>query len=281
MSKIKKKHIIKIAIILILICVIICGYFLYKYLHQNYIIPYGDEKVIAELRKEYDIGETYEHYEEPDIPFVYVPTYSVPLVTDKVEEEEEIKPEEKPKEEPSKLTKLMKEYEQVKGWIKIPNTVIDYPVVQGTNNDYYLKHNYKNEWNYNGSIFLDYAATPDAHNIVVYGHNMQADLMFTEITKYKKKKFGLENSEIYFDLNNGTTAKWHLVGAFATHQKYTYKFSSPFFSESTIEQFLSDIESYKYYDTDYDYSANSQFLTLITCSYEKADYRTVVIFARG
>lgn len=71
-------------------------------------------------------------------------------------------------------------------WINIDNTVIDYPVVQGEDNDIYLKHNFNNEKSISGTVFVDYRnSLNEDRNIVIYGHNMRNGSMFSDLNKFK------------------------------------------------------------------------------------------------
>lgn len=76
-------------------------------------------------------------------------------------------------------------------WIKIDNTIIDYPILQGNNNTDYLTLNYKNEYSSSGSIFLDYRNNKlfnDDLNII-YGHNLSYKIMFSELKYYKDRTY--------------------------------------------------------------------------------------------
>ena len=83
------------------------------------------------------------------------------------------------------------------GWLKIYNTSIDYPILQGKNNTDYLSLNYKNEYSSSGSIFLDYRNNKyfnDDFNII-YGHNLSYKAMFSELKNYKEKTYLNTHSE--------------------------------------------------------------------------------------
>lgn len=81
--------------------------------------------------------------------------------------------------------KLHTDYKQVVGRLTIPSLDIDQPVVQGQDNEYYLKHNYKNIKHPFGAIFLDCANQADASdkNTVIYGHNVKSGYMFHALEK--------------------------------------------------------------------------------------------------
>ena len=72
------------------------------------------------------------------------------------------------------LSALQAEYPDVKGWISIPGTCVDYPVLQSSADDpeYYLRRTYKGEHRTAGSIFFQWDCSPESKNLVVYGHNM-------------------------------------------------------------------------------------------------------------
>ena len=73
------------------------------------------------------------------------------------------------------------------GWIEIPGLSISYPVVQGTDNAYYLHHLFTGEYNSSGSIFADWHNQPDFAdpNTIVYGHNMKNGSMFGTLSHYQ------------------------------------------------------------------------------------------------
>lgn len=75
------------------------------------------------------------------------------------------------------------------GWIKIDNTNINYPILQDTDVLYYLNHTYNKKYNRNGSIFTLNAKLLGEEITVIYGHNMENKMMFSELEKYMNKNF--------------------------------------------------------------------------------------------
>ena len=77
------------------------------------------------------------------------------------------------------------------GWIYIEGTNINYPVVQGSDNDYYLKHLFDGSDNSAGCIFLDYRCSPDFsdRHSIIYGHHMKDKSMFSGLMSYKEQTF--------------------------------------------------------------------------------------------
>ena len=88
------------------------------------------------------------------------------------------------------LTKLKEVNKDIIGWIIINDTNIDYPILKGKDNSEYLNRNYKKEYAAAGSIFLDYRnGNLNEDYSVIYGHNMNANLMFGSIKNYKDQTY--------------------------------------------------------------------------------------------
>lgn len=82
------------------------------------------------------------------------------------------------------VKKLKEVNSDVKGWISIPNTNINYPILQGNDNNYYLNRDINKEYNRNGSIFMDYRNHEfNDNNTIIYGHNMNTEAMFSDLIK--------------------------------------------------------------------------------------------------
>src|SRR5690625_3364082 len=96
---------------------------------------------------------------------------------------------------------LLKEHDEVVGWITMDGTQIDYPVLQSDNNTDYLKKDYNDRVTRAGSIFLDLRndITPENKNTVVYGHRMKDGSMFQHLTKYMDEDFLREHQTFEFD----------------------------------------------------------------------------------
>lgn len=95
------------------------------------------------------------------------------------------------------FAELRKINEDIVAWIQIPGIGVDYPVVQGDDNEYYLHHTFRKEANKAGSIFLDYRNRADftEQRVIIYGHNMKDGSMFSNLKKYQdnafRKEFGI------------------------------------------------------------------------------------------
>ena len=77
------------------------------------------------------------------------------------------------------------------GWITVPGTTISYPIAQGADNEWYLRHTFLGQENPSGAIFMDYRNTPDFSDphTLVYGHNMLDDSMFAPLHSWNGEHF--------------------------------------------------------------------------------------------
>lgn len=174
------------------------------------------------------------------------------------------------------------------GWLEIENTNINYPVLQGTDNSYYMTHNYKKENSKNGSIFLnaDYNWNIPSNNFLIYGHNLGNGMMFQELLKYEKERFYQEHPIIRF-----TTAKedaeYEIISVFKSRVyykseknvfRYYYFINSK--SEEEYNQFVKNAKNASLYPIDTTANYGDQLITLSTCSYYVEDGRFAVVGRR-
>lgn len=162
-------------------------------------------------------------------------------------------------------------------WIYIPDTNINYPVVCGEDNDYYLHRLIDGTYNSAGSIFMDYRNDRDLvdENTVLYGHHMQNQSMFAHIAKYVDQSF--YDSHTYGMLL--TPEGNYLVEFFSGYvtgvgegDAWTRRFSS----EANYAAWLNRVAARSYFSTDVTPTAADQILTLSTCTFDYDDARFVL-----
>lgn len=161
------------------------------------------------------------------------------------------------------------------GWIYIPGTNINYPVVQGQDNDYYLNHLFDGTVNAAGCIFLDAANASDFTDLhtIIYGHHMKDDTMFADLVRYKQANY-------YKD---------HPTATLVTREKiYTVNLFSGYvcddwadawkldFGEGEFEPWLTQILDRSYFRAQAKPGPEDQILTLSTCTYEFEDAKFVL-----
>lgn len=192
---------------------------------------------------------------------------------------------------PDTLPDILPEYQtlyslnkRLIGWVKIDDTYIDYPVLQTVNNDYYLNHNFDQEEDKNGSIFLDKDCSiyPRSTNLILYGHHMRSGRMFGQLNKYSSEKFYEEHKYIQFDTiyEKGTYEVMYVFRSKIYEEseivfKY-YQFTDAV-SETEFESNMKQMADMSLYDTGVSAEYGDELLTLSTCDYYTSDGRFVVV----
>ncbi|MDO4188624.1 MAG: class B sortase, partial [Lachnospiraceae bacterium] len=170
------------------------------------------------------------------------------------------------------------------GWIKIEGTGVDYPVMQTSNNDYYLNHNFDQEEDNNGSIYLDKDCSiwPRSQNLIIYGHNMKSGKMFGTLKKYKDEEFYKEHRNIQFDTlyEKGTYQILYVFNEIIHDEtevafKY-YQFISAN-SKEEFDSYMNEMKNMSLYDTGVEASYGDSLITLSTCDYSKNSDRFAIV----
>ncbi len=170
------------------------------------------------------------------------------------------------------------------GWIKIADTYIDYPVVQTNNNDFYLNHNFNNESDRNGCIFMDKDCNvyPRSTNLILYGHHMRNGRMFGQLNKYSSANFYKEHKYIQFDTiyEKGTYEVMYVFRSRIYEEteivfKY-YQFIQAM-SEKEFDSYMREMAAMSLYDTGVTAKYGDELLTLSTCDYYTDNGRFVVV----
>lgn len=184
-----------------------------------------------------------------------------------------------------KVEKLQEKNEDIVGWIEIEDTNINYPVLQGEDNEYYLTHNYKKETSQKGSIFLtkDYDWDLPSTNLLIYGHNIMNGQMFQNLLKFADEEFYKEHPVIRFTTQN-EDKEYEIISAFKS--RVFYKSEQNVFryydfvnaeNEEEYNEFVKNAKEASLYDIGKTAEYGDQLITLVTCSYHTEDGRFVVI----
>ncbi|MDO5123124.1 MAG: class B sortase [Eubacteriales bacterium] len=163
------------------------------------------------------------------------------------------------------------------GWIYIPDTDISYPVVQGDDNSYYLKHLFDGKWNSSGCIFMDSrvdASLSDRHTII-YGHHMKNGKMFSGLTKYKKQEYFECHPTGLFITPDTVYRIDFFAGYVAGVKEDAWKLG--FQSDDDFESWIKEIKEKSWIESDLSPAVTDRVLTLSTCSYEFDNARFVLI----
>ena len=183
---------------------------------------------------------------------------------------------------------LQKENTDVKGWIKINDTKINYPLLQGLDNDYYLNRNYQKEYSSYGSIFIDKDSNLDDvnSNVIIYGHSMNDQEMFQNLLNYANKEY-YDSHKIIEIYTNNEARKYEIVTVFKSRVFYQdeqnvfrYYYCHDLSSEEKYNDYVNNSKNLELYNTGVDAHFGEQLITLITCEYSEDNGRMVVVAKR-
>lgn len=173
------------------------------------------------------------------------------------------------------------------GWLKIDDTNIDYPVMQTVNNEYYLDHNFDQEYDKNGSLFLDKDCDVVHRNtnLIIYGHHMKSGRMFGNLNQYSSEEYGKKHALIQFDTiyEKGTYEVMYVFRSRIYNEdevvfKY-YQFLDAA-SEKEFESNMQEMAALSLYNTGVTACFGDELLTLSTCDSSETDGRFVVVAKR-
>lgn len=161
-------------------------------------------------------------------------------------------------------------------WIYIVGTEINYPVVQGTDNQYYLKHLFNGEWNGSGCIFLDSRNTSDFSDLhsIIYGHHMNDGTMFSNLVEYKNQAFYDEHPSILL-ITPEKKIKINIFSGYVTNVEDD-AWNIDFDSNTAFEKWINLSKERSYFDSKINPSSSDKIITLSTCSYEFNNARFVL-----
>ena len=188
-------------------------------------------------------------------------------------QELETEPEKEEYQSPYDFDTLKKENPDTIGWIHIPDTKISYPIVQGTDNDFYLKHDFNGEASVAGSIYLDYESEGDfeGRNNILYGHNMKNGSMFKDVNRYKDEAYFKEH-QFFSIYTPDREIRLKAVAAYYGEAQPIVR-KTRFKSQESFDAFVHEMVKPCSYGVEITYPARTLY-TLVTCSYEINDART-------
>ncbi len=171
------------------------------------------------------------------------------------------------------------------GWIKIPNSLIDVQLVQAEDNATYLKQDFYGNYSRYGCPCMDYRNDPKYlnRNTILYGHHMSDGLVFADLKKYKTVEGFAESPIIEFDTLY-RSYKFKVYAALITNSKesdddgYIFNYTvTEFGSDEKFMEYIAAVDERKLYSTGVDIQPDDKIITLQTCTYEFSDARLVVI----
>lgn len=186
-----------------------------------------------------------------------------------------------------KYIELHEENADMVGWLSIPGTAIDYPVMQKTGNEFYLHHDFYGEENRHGCLFVKDIADVNTPRdcFIIYGHNMKDGTMFGNLDEYRSEEYYKEHSHLKFD-SLYEEREYEIMAVFLSH---VYKEGEEGFryydfytadTEEAFQEFYENVMENALYDTGVTAAYGDTFLMLSTCAYHEEDGRLVVVAKR-
>lgn len=164
----------------------------------------------------------------------------------------------------------------VVGWIHIPNSLVNYPLMQGEDNQFYLEHTWEGSENPYGSIFLEHRNSPDLtdFNTIIYGHNMMNGSMFGGLSQYAYQWFWEWNRYIYIVTDEGVLRYEIFSSYLAAIDSGTYRIRFP--ETEDREAFLAMALENSQISTGITPAPTDRIITLSTCTGLGYESRRVV-----
>lgn len=191
----------------------------------------------------------------------------------------------------SNLTKVYAANNDVVGWLYIPGTNVNTPVVQAKNNEKYLRNNFYGTYTGYGQAYADYKCSRTSlnKNLIIYGHNMPAGTHFYDVNRFEDIEWYKSHPTITYYTLNGTytyliyTAFYSTVRGKADNG-YVFNYIVSKMSDSKFAGFIEQVNQRALYKTAVDLKPSDKIITLSTCSHTydsmcgtKVDSRLVVI----
>ena len=171
---------------------------------------------------------------------------------------------------------LRKKNADTAAWLRIEGTSIDYPIVQASDNEFYLNHDFNKNKSKAGSIFMDCRNGQDLEdrNTILYGHNMKNGTMFRDLNNYGDYKFLHDHR--YIELYTVSFVyTWEIFSTYRTGTDFNYLLIE-FSSSEDFYSYIDTVAAKSQFELNENLKSTEQVLTLSTCSGGSGDMRRVV-----
>lgn len=174
------------------------------------------------------------------------------------------------------INKLKEKNSDTVGWINVNNTNINYPYVQGKDNNYYLDHSFDKKYNEAGWVFLDYRNDKNLSNKnnILYAHSRLDKTMFGSLSKTLKSNwYNNKDNHIIRLSTEAENTMWQIFSVYKIPEE-TYYITTNFNSDNDYQKFLNTIKERSIHNFSTNLTTEDKILTLSTC-YSDTE-RTVV-----
>ncbi len=257
-------------IIVIILCGAAFGFVFYsnKVSLENVNQINKDISEFLETKVDDDIKDNDDNIDEPSIDTPDVPSDNNG-VSDGNTGDNDSKNEENTRKENPVILALKELNSDTVGWLNVPGTNIDYPIVKASDNDFYLYHNFNKKRDYNGWVFMNYVNSSilNDQNTIIFAHNRYySHIMFGNLSKIGKKDWysNVKNNLItYSDLY--TEGKWEVFAAYTTPVTDDY-LKTNFDTKEEFQEFIKTVRDRSIFASDIEIGDDDKILTLSTCA---------------
>lgn len=172
---------------------------------------------------------------------------------------------------------LQKDYPDIRGWLYAPGTEINYPVVQGKDNDFYLHRLMDGADNAGGTLFMDYRNSADfsSKHTLIYGHHMKDGSMFAALVNYADQAYYDEHPYLFLNTPNGNYRLDAVAGFVTLDDSRAYVMD--FKSRAEFEEWYELMSSFSDFTSDVSFGPDDLIVTLSTCTYDYDNARYVLM----
>ena len=237
--------------VLLLLIFLCCAAYLGKYAYDLHRASSEYDELRREVAEAVDASGAYEKYDES--------TESGEITA----------------EAPDPTAILIEKNSDYAGWLSIPDTSVDYPVVRTDNNAFYLKRDFYKNKNASGVPFIDCECTPESLNTIIYAHNMKDGSMFAPLAKFADKS--------YFDAHGSVMygGEYKVFAVFRTSvgsdNEFFYRDYADLTDEEKYNEYVNEALGRAVCRSGDTPVFGERLLTLSTCAYNSENERIVVV----
>lgn len=185
------------------------------------------------------------------------------------------------------LDKFAAAYEvnsEIIGWLNIPNTNMNLPVLQHEDNDYYLNHNFEGDYDPNGVPFMDFRnnAKDLDNNTLIYGHNWESGQMFHSLLLYEDVEFYKQNPVITFDTVY-EESQWKVISCLEANtdanigEVFNYWNFIRTDDPEKMQWYIDEVLARSFFTTTVDVNVDDKLLTIQTCANDRYNTKVCLV----
>lgn len=175
---------------------------------------------------------------------------------------------------PQQLIKAYSVNNDVVGWLYIPGTNVNTPIVQSKDNNYYLRYNFYGTNTKYGTAYIDYRCKKNtlSTNTVIYGHNMPSGTHFYDVHRYEDIEWYKQHPTITYTTLSGTYTflvytAFYSTGSIKNNGGYFFNYIYPNMGPVSMAGYIEQIKQRAIYTTGIDLKSSDRIITLSTCTH--------------